>query len=350
MHPDIAEKRTTGSLFYKPLFPEKRDQGDPYILALPPEAGARYRYYIFTSYMQPYTGRAFPCYASDDLANWTLLGECLTVDGDKCPWAPCVTYLPHLPRPYVMLYSEAVGLGKLSHVGHHIRRADALRPEGPYEFSGQVLTEGIDFAIDADIYRAPTSRGGGLMMAYAADFVEDLPLGTGILETAISPDLDRTLGEPRVLARARGEWELYDPARQMPWKEIPGVDWERGDRVRWYTVEAPVGGLLTPSGREAWLYSGGCFFNFYAVGALRTDGEGHIEDLSGDGSHLVLSPHPEAGFYAPGHCSYLNEPDLGECLVAHARFGDPKSPRQMCLAPLRWTDDRPFCPPPSELA
>src|SRR4051794_18604512 len=134
--------------FYRPLFPERRDQGDPYILAVSPDVDERYRYYIFTSFMEPYTGWAFPCYASSDLVTWRCLGDSLRVDGDKDPWAPCVTYHPHLARPYVMLYSESVGLGELCHVGHRIRRADALHPEGPYEFSGQVLSEGFDFAID----------------------------------------------------------------------------------------------------------------------------------------------------------------------------------------------------------
>jgi hypothetical protein len=80
----------------------------------------------------------------------------------------------------------------------------------------------------------------------------------------------------------------------------------------------------------------------------RPNGDGGIEDLSGDGLHLVLAPDPEAGLFAPGHCSYARDSGLGECLVAHARFGDGASPRRICLVPLRWTeDDRPYCPPPS---
>jgi hypothetical protein len=183
------------------------------------------------------------------------------------------------------------------------------------------------------------------MMAYAADFVEDEPLGTGILEVAISPDLDRLSGEPRLLARARGDWQLFDASRRMPWKNIPGVDWERGDRVRWYTVEGPVGGLLSPAGREVWLYSGGYYLGFYAVGALRATGSGGIEDLSGDGAHLVAQPDEGWGLFGPGHCSYLRDPRLGEYLMLHARFANPDTPRQMYLAPLLWTDDdRPYCP------
>src|SRR4051812_14640647 len=339
--------KPTGIPFYKPLFPERRDQGDPYILYLTEDADAPFRYYVFTSSMIPHKSSAFPCYASNDLREWTFLGDSLRVSGDRSAWAPCVTYQRHLARPYVMLYSESIGLGKLAHVGHRIRRADALRPEGPYEFSGQVLTEELDFAIDADIYRAPAEKGGGLMMAYAADFVEDEPLGTGILEAPISPDLDRLVGEPRVLARAKGDWQLYHPARQMPWKQIPGIDWKRGDCVRWYTVEGPVGGITSPGGRETWLYSGGCFFEFYAIGALRESGDGGIEDLSGDGGHLVAQPDEQLGLFAPGHCSYLRDPEHGEYLMMHARFGGPRKPRQMCLAPLHWTeDDRPYCPAP----
>ena len=68
---------------------------------------------------------------------------------------------------------------------------------------------------------------------------------------------------------------MYDPARRLPWMTIPGVDWER-DTVRWHTVEAPSGGLVSPSGRPVYLFSGGCFFDFYAVGAIERDAQGEL--------------------------------------------------------------------------
>jgi hypothetical protein len=63
----------------------------------------------------------------------------------------------------------------------------------------------------------------------------------------------------------------------------------------------------------------------------------------GDGD-FVLAARPAQGFYAPGHCSWLNRPG-GDYLMTHARFGSPTAPRQFCLVPLCWTHEgRPFVP------
>ena len=330
--------------FLRPLLPEDLDQGDPFAFVPPPEAGAAFRYYVYTTGEDPTDGRAFPVYASDDLLTWRRLGETLEVGRRSSHWAPCVCYLPELDHPYVMLYSRAVGVGAQGHVGHVIRRAHSRRPEGPFVDSGEELTADIDFAIDPDVYRRPD---GSLKLAFAMDFVEDEPYGTGIVEVGISADLTRIEGEPRILARPRYDWHVYDPARVMPWKSIPGVDWTT-QTVRWHTIEAPVGGLVSPAGRPVYLYSGGCFWGYYAVGALVEDDQGQPVDVTDGERNFVIRPRPEDGFFAPGHCSLLRS-DGQDLLVLHARFGAPDAKRQMCLAPLRWTpDDRPTAEPPPE--
>ena len=327
---------------FRPLFSEARDQGDPYILTAPP--GCRFAYYVYVTGEDPVAGRAFPAYGSDDLVSWMPLGAVLEADVTKSHWAPCVTYVPGLERPFVVLYSHGIGLGEQGHIGHAIRRADAASPEGPFVASGHVLTPVLDFAIDPDVYRR---QDGGLYLAFAMDFSEDAPLGTGIVEAPVAEDLTRLLGPPRLLARAGHDWHVYDPARKLPWKTISGVNWET-DTVRWHTVEAPVGGLVSPGGREVYLYSGGCFFAYYAVGALARDEAGALTDVSKDEQSIVLGPHTERRLFAPGHCSYLrledggllgNASPTGEYLLFHARFGSPEAPRQMALAPLRWTSD-----------
>jgi len=320
---------------YRPLFPEDRDQGDPYVLAVPSEAVARFRYYVYTTGEDPVAGRAFPVYGSDDLIAWTGLGEALRVERESSHWAPCVHYVPNLDRPYVMLYSRAVGLGDQGHVGHAIRRADSECPEGPFVDSGHELTPDLDFAIDPDVYRLPN---GSLQIAFAMDFIDDEPYGTGIVEAGISDDLTRLTSASRLLARPSHDWHVYDPARVMPWKTISGVDWET-DTVRWHTVEAPVGGLVSPAGRSVYLYSGGCFFGFYAVGALVEEEPGWLRDVSDGQRNFVLRPRPDEGFFAPGHCSWLRAPDGDDYLMFHARFGAPDAKRQMCLAHPRWSDD-----------
>lgn len=372
-----APQALTEDAFFRPLFPEDRDQGDPYILAVPPEAGARFAYYVYVTGEDSGRGRAFPGYASHDLVHWETLGPVLEADTTKAHWAPCVRYVPGLPRPFVMLYSRAIGLGEQAHIGHAIRRADAISPEGPFTDSGHVLTQDLDFAIDPDVYTRPDGR---LYLAFAMDFTEGAPLGTGIVEALISKDLTHLTGGPSLLARAKHEWQVYDPARKLPWKQITGVNWET-DTVRWHTVEAPVGGLVSPQGNEVYLYSGGCFFAYYAVGALarsvpsakaerpslagqaRQAAQDEITDLSEGEGTVVLGPHTDRGFFAPGHCSYLrlprsssnsagqspHTPDTQELLMFHARFGSPNAPRQMALAPLRWTPEGlPYAPFPSK--
>ncbi len=319
---------------YRPLFPESNDQGDPYILAIPEHVNARYRFYTYTTGIDPDVGRAFRVYASHDLVTWDALGASLEAYTTRAHWAPCVRYVPGLDRPYVMLYSRAMGLGEQAHVGHVLRRADSTSPEGPFTDSGHTLTPDIDFAIDPDVYHLPD---GSLKVAFAMDFVSDAPLGTGIVEASISDDLTRIVGPIETLARARHDWHVYDPARIMPWKRIPGINWGH-HTVRWHTVEAPVGGLVSPNGRRVYLYSGGCFFNYYALGALVEDDHGSLVDIT-DGTKVLLGPEPTRGFYGPGHCSWLRLPDGSDYLMLHARFGTPDAPRQMCLAPLAWNDE-----------
>lgn len=322
---------------FRPLLPEALDQGDPFAFAPPPEAGARWRYYVYTTGEDPTEGRAFPVYGSDDLRAWRPLGEALTAGRRSSHWAPCVRYVPGLVRPYVMLYSRAVGLGAEGHVGHVIRRADAAAPEGPFADSGEELTADIDFAIDPDLYRRPD---GTLTMGFAMDFVDDEPYGTGIVEAPIAEDLSALLGSPRRLARSRHDWHVYEPARVMPWKTIPGVDWAT-QSVRWHTVEAPVGGLVSPRGDPIYLYSGGNFSGFYAVGALVEEAGALLDATGGEpgAENFVVRPRPEAGFHGPGHCSWLRTDDGVDYLLLHARFGAPTAKRQMCLAMLRWSAD-----------
>lgn len=319
-------------VYFTPLCPDARDQGDPYAFTPPPEAAARFRYYAYTTGDDRTAGRAFPVYGSDDLVAWRPLGEVLEADPNRAYWAPCVVYLPQLPRPYVMLYSRAVGRGEQGHVGHTIRRADAERPEGPFRDSGEELTADLDFAIDPDLYRLPD---GSLQLAFAMDFVEDEPYGTGIVEAAIADDLTHLTSAPRVLARPSHDWHLYEAERSMPWKSIPGIDWTK-QTVRWQTVEAPVGGLIAPNGAPVSLYSGGCFWGFYAVGALVQE-DGRWQDMTDGARNFVIRPDPNRGFYGPGHCSLVHGPAGDDFLLLHARFGAPDAPRQMCLAPLRWT-------------
>ncbi len=318
----------TPDMFYRPLAPTPRDQGDPFFVEAPPEADTEFQFYIYTTDAEPAGEHVLPVYGTDDLRRVEQLGEVLEGENTQSHWAPMVRYVPGLDRPWVMISSHGQGLGEQAHIGHTLLRADALAPEGPFIYSGHDLTPDADFAIDADVYRSD----GKLKLAYAVDFVDSEPLGTGIVEVDVSEDLTTVFGEPRVVTRPGAPWEKYDDNRVMPWKEISGVDWERGDTVEWGCNEAPVGGLTNKHGQEVTLYSGGNFADYYAVGALVRKGE-RLVDVTNEEGHFVLQPQPDAGLFSIGHPSLV---DLGEekALVTHIRFGSPDAPRQMALVPL----------------
>lgn len=319
--------------FGTPLAPDPdTDQGDPFLVEVPPGVDGPARYLVFVS------GGGFPVYGSDDLVRWTRLGTSLPAAGEAWTWAPCVTYVAGLERPWVMLYSRAAGAGDVEgHRGHRIRRADSVAPAGPYEDSGEVLTPDTDFAIDPDVRLHP----GGAVLTFATDYVDEEPYGTGLAEAPLDAQLRRMTGPVVPVARARSDWQVYDPARSMPWKQIAGVDWRSGATVRWHTMEGPVS-LLSPGGVPTMLYSGGNFTGFYGIGVLRREG-GRWVDTSPTPEDCLLAPVPELGLHGPGHCSVLDT-DGGQLLCFHFRTS-PDAPRQFGIVPLRWDEnDRPYCP------
>jgi hypothetical protein len=320
---------------WKPLHPEPFDQGDPLVLKIPDRVPAQFRYFMFTTGFggREERGRAFPVYGSDDLISWTRFPDnALIADPSKDHWAPCVYYVGGADRPYVMLYSHGIGTGEEGHIGHRILRADAGEPQGPYRPSGQVLTPGFDFAIDADVWRAPN---GALRCAFAADFVDREPYGTGLFMASIAEDLTAFTEAPAPLLRPSAPWQLFDAARRMPWKQIAGVDWSRGDTVRWSCVEGPCG-LVLPDGREMVIYSGGNFADRYACGAM-IERDGRFVDVSG-GDRFVLAPAPELGVLSTGHLSTTIAPDGRRVLIFHGRTREG-GPRQAMLSFVDYVDE-----------
>jgi hypothetical protein len=249
-----------------------------------------------------------------------------------------------------MLFSRALGAGEVDgHRGHRIRRADAEVPEGPFVDSGEVLTAGLDFAIDPDVSAGPD---GTPVLTFATDYVDRPPYGTGLVQAAVTADLRRLASPVRPLARPSADWQLYDPARSMPWKPIEEVRWDAGETVRWYTMEGPVA-LRSPGGRPTVLYSGGNFAGFYAIGVLRREAAGRWVDLSPTPERCLLAPAPARGVYGPGHCSVLDvDAQAGAGPLAGARQAlcfhfrtSPDGPRQFGILPLRWdASDLPYCP------
>lgn len=302
------------------------DQGDPFLFE---DSGGSndtgFSHFVIVS------SAGFRVYGSNspsEPGSWTFLGESFPgINVDPWAWAPCVRHVPGLARPWVMLYSLAAGSGDpLGHQFHQLRRADSRAPAGPYRDSGEALTADIPFAIDPDV----TVRADGtLWLTCAADYTDQPPFGTGLFQARISPDLRRLETPLLPLARARFDWQIYQPERSLPWMSIPGVDWAAGDTVRWYTMEGPCG-LVTPAGRDLLLYSGGNFQGFYAVGVLLQQSDGSWTDLSSEPGKCLLRPDEERRMLGPGHCSVS-----GDYIAYHFRT-EPNAPRQFTVATLTW--------------
>lgn len=311
------------------------DQGDPFLLEVPADQRAEqpFRYYVYVS------GPGFPVYGSNSLldpASWQRVGDSYPGLGvERWCWAPCVRYVPGLRRPWVMLYSRAKGAGETEgHQEHRLRRADSSSPAGPFADSGEVLTPELDFAIDPEVH---ADADGVNWLYFAVDFITDEPYGTGVVRARISPDLRRLESEPSLIARPQAEWQLYDAQRSMPWKDIPGVRWDRSETVRWSTIEGPAV-LTSPGGREVVLYSGGNFADFYGVGVVAQDlDSGQWLDLSPTPEASLLGPDPAANLFGPGHCSVLSSD--GQPFMCYHFRSAPDASRQFAVAPLRWDPD-----------
>jgi hypothetical protein len=325
----VSTHAVAPSALYRPLVPESRDQGDPFVVERPAGAPGRYCYYAFaTCNGDVIDGRAFTVYGSDDLVDWRSIGVGLEADPLKPYWAPWVGYLPHLERPWVMLYSRGRGTGIEGHIGHTLYRAESDRPEGPYRDTGAlVLPRSVDFAIDPDVH---IMRDGTYRFACAIDYVEGERIGTGLAESVISPDLTRLESDLRPMIRPSADWQIFNASRTMPWKSIPGVDWQAGDTVCWHCIEGPAS-----ISDDIVLYSGGSFEFRYGIGVLRRDPRsGKWADLSREPGSRLLADGMLERVYTPGHCSVIRGPEGAWYMMFHARFGDPASPRQMALAPL----------------
>jgi hypothetical protein len=325
------------------------DQGDPFILEARSH-GAPYQFYIYTSNEDPQTGRAVPCYGTNDFTTVDYLGCVLHETVQASHWAPTVIYRPTLEYPYVMLYSHGQGFGEQAHIGHQILRAHSKHPHGPFLPTGHVLTPEIDFSIDAEVYQKGDKSW---WMAWALDFVHDPPIGTGVVEAPITPNLMQLVGEPQVLVRAWSDEQLYEANRFMPWKEIPPAALNAEGRVpKWHTVEAPVA-VVAPSGRRALLFSGGCFYkDNYHVGTLVEDDAGRLVNVTQTRGHYVMRTQASEGLFAMAHPSALKyfQNTYHDHLVIHTRFGSLEHLRQMMIVPLWWTaDDLPYCPTAAQL-
>jgi hypothetical protein len=337
--------------FYRPIIPhpaaDVADQGDPYLLTVPESARTDFPYYLYHTDVS-HEGDRIPVYGSPDLRTFVYVGKALHTDVPMSEhWAPCVVFNPSTEQ-YNLFYSRSTPGQPNADIGQRLRRAVADRPEGPFTDQGEFpLMLETDFAIDADVYRKVEHSTGAAtyFLAYVVEFWHEARVGVGIVEVELSCDFARPVSAPRVLVKPALDVQLYERNRSMPW-QVGQRDWAAGETVDWHCIEAPIGGLVSPTGRSHYLDSFGSYKDeTYAVGAVREEADGTLRDLAGEG-HAVLRSGMLPGITSAGHPSLVT-PNL---LVSHGRF-TPGGERQAFFVPLLWDDgDRPYCPDRDQLA
>jgi arabinan endo-1,5-alpha-L-arabinosidase len=268
----------------------------------------------------------FPMLRSPDLVTWQPIGRALVRPdahlGDAC-WAPEVAFAD---GRFHLYYS--VGHGDR---GHHLRVATSLRPEGPYQDSGRALTDPAvcAFAIDPHPFR---DRDGRWYLFHARDFLDcdavtGVRAGTALVVQPLA-GMDRLVGEPQVVLRARHDWQRFRRDRPM-----------YGATYDWHTLEGPA--VCRHGGRYYCFFSGGCWQDrSYGVDYVVADAVlGPYADTSrGDGPRVLRSRADRIG---PGHNSLVCGPDGRTMYLAYHAWDAHMSARRMFVEPLVWTADGP---------
>ena len=263
-------------------------------------------------------GRCFGILHSPDLVAWEALGGALAPfpDGSDCYWAPEVLYDNGL---FYMYYS----VGNEEYM--QIRVAIATHPAGPFVDSGRRLTT-EQFAIDAHPFEDDDGRR---YLFYATDFLTHRYIGTGTVVDELF-DLLTLAGRPRPVARARYDWQVYDPQRAS-----------KGG-VRWHTVEGSF--VLKRKGRYYHMFSGGNWQNItYGVSYATADSLATPEEWAqvSDGERVLPVIRTVPGeVIGPGHNSVVRGPDTQQLFCVYHRWAGDTSARVLSIDRLDWAGDR----------
>ncbi len=263
-------------------------------------------------------GRCFGVMRSHDLVHWTEI--CGAMDplpgGFGCYWAPEVSYLN---GRFYMYYS----VGNEERM--EIRVAVAEHPDGPFTDAGRGLTR-EDFAIDAHLFQ---DDDGSLYFFYATDFLEHSFIGTGTVYDRMIDPLTLA-GAPQPVARARYDWQVYDPRR------------ESKGGVRWHTVEGPF--VLKHKGLYYEMFSGGNWQNLsYGVGyaTSRTINSAAEWDQYADGERALPILRTVPGtVIGPGHNSVVRGPDNRQLFCVYHRWTPDASMRVLAIDRMEFVGGR----------
>jgi beta-xylosidase len=275
--------------------------------------------------------RIFPLLRSDDFVTWNYVGGALlppdSALGDTF-WAPEVAF--HEGTFY--LYYSVGHADK----GHQLRVATAHHPMGPYHDSGHSLVDPAvcPFAIDAHPFQ---DDDGQWYLFYAQDFLDTVDgarPGTALVVDRMT-DMTTLAGEPKMVLRARHDWQRFQAERTM-YERV----WD------WHTLEGPC--VRKHDGRYYCFYSGGRWeTESYGVDyAVSIHPLGPYRDESDPGGARVLRSVPDH-LLGPGHNSLVVGPDGETEYLAYHAWDPGRNARRMCLDRLLWTPDGPRCAGPT---
>jgi len=271
------------------------------------------------------TGRdeIFPILHSRDLLHWKCLGDAMErLDptlGDTY-WAPEVAFRD---GHYWMYYS--VGF---SDKNHHIRTAVSRDPQGPYRDRGTLVAPNDPpFAIDPHPFQ---DIDGRWFLFYARDFL-DTDGGTRVGTALVADDLirpDRVAGRPKVILRARHNWQRFQSRRRM-----------YGDDYDWHTLEGPC--VRRHRGRYYCFYSGGRWEDAsYGVDyAVAKSVMGPYSDAGSESGPRVLRT-TSGERLGPGHNSIFRGPHRRTYIAFHA-WDPAQTGRRLFIERLHWTPKGP---------
>ena len=270
-------------------------------------------------------GWVFQLLHSKDLVHWERVGEALErpdlAFGDTY-WAPEVAARN---GNHWMYYS--VGFKDRY---HQIRVAMSVDPPGPYrdvESNPLVAPPDLPFAIDPHPF---LDEDGQWYLFYARDFLDaegGARAGTALVVDRLER-MDRVAGEPRIVVRARSDWQRFMVNRPM-----------YGGVYDWHTLEGPC--VAKHDGRYYCFYSGGRWENdTYGVDYAVADHVlGPYSDAGNEAGPRVLKTVP-GKVLGPGHNSLVRGPDGQDYLAYHA-WDAAMSGRRLCIDRLRWTPEGP---------
>jgi beta-xylosidase len=301
---------TGAPTFTNPVYPGTF--ADPFVLR---HGG---RYYAYGTNNIEESSNAFEILRSDDLVTWTSIGRALpAVDGldARHHWAPEVA---EEDGRFYLYFSAGV---KDRH--HALRVAVADRPEGPFEYGGDVLTPDEPFAIDPHPFR---DEDGTWYLYYARDLLEGERVGTSLVVDRLL-DMTRLAGRPVPVLSATADWQLFQRQRPM-----------YGAVYDWYTLEGPF--VVKRRGRYWCLYSGGAWRTAgYGVSFAVADSPlGPFSEPEAVGPALLRSR--PGRLEGPGHCAVVVAPGGNDYLAYHA-WDAEHTARRMCIDRLAWGPDGP---------